>query len=346
MSGRRGVALISVLLLLLTATALAHGALLLARAELTAAAERTRRAEEDAATAGRLASVLDDPFPEDLSGSSIWEERLLDTGFASGGVARIRRLAPESWWLELAPDSAGRRRTGTPGRLLWWMDPLTRLREIGAVLTVGAGAPLDLPGVVERAGFALTPTVLDDVGCGFGQGPVDFLPDAVRMLPEGVERPALGLLSFDTLLAMGPALEGRGTPAPADDAGTCQVGEPWNWGDPERPGAPCQGHVAVRSAPSGLRVDGGVGHVVLVVDGDLELAGDVRLHGFVLATGTLMLREEAELHGMGIGVRGVTVAPTSRVHGSACWASSALAAARGRWMPAPWAVPGVPPLGP
>jgi hypothetical protein len=117
-------------------------------------------------------------------------------------------------------------------------------------------------------------------------------------------------------------------------------------GDPERLEAPCGSVVAVRAAESPLRVEGGVGQAALLVDGDVELAEDAKLYGFLMTSGVLRLRDQAELRGMGVALGGVVVGSGARVQGSACWAARALYAARAQWMPMASPVPGVPPIAP
>jgi hypothetical protein len=89
----------------------------------------------------------------------------------------------------------------------------------------------------------------------------------------------------------------------------------------------------------------GAGQGVLAVDGDLVLATGARFFGLVLATGTLRVEDGASLTGMAVAHGGASVATTGRIHGSACWATRALAAHRstlGRLR----SVPGVGRLGP
>jgi hypothetical protein len=346
-SGRRGVALISALLLLLTLTALAHGALLLARAEWMGSNARARAAEAEAVVTVRMDETLQQGLPPDLSDEPIWASRVLDDGTGSDGVVRIQRLGAESWWLEHGANGHAGRGTGVPGRLLWWMDPLARIRSLGAVLSVGEGAAWTVLGSVERLGFGSVTGPLDTAACGFGALTVTEVPDLVRVLPEAEMPFGLGLLSFDTLLARtAETVDGIGTPAPREEVGACVMDDPWNWGDPERLEAPCGSVVAVRAAESPLRVEGGVGQAALLVDGDVELAEDAKLYGFLMTSGVLRLRDQAELRGMGVALGGVVVGSGARVQGSACWAARALYAARAQWMPMASPVPGVPPIAP
>lgn len=347
MRGREGVALVAVLLLLLTATALAHGALLLARAEWAGSRDRVRATVTDADIAARLDAAVRAPFPSVLSDVPEFGHRVLQSEPVTEGFVRVRRLGAESWWLEHVADTLGVRRTGVAGRLVWWMDPLARMESWGAVLSGGPDASWTLAGTVDRTNFAQVPLGLDGHGCGFGAHAPDGLPDPVGTLTAANVPPGLGLLRFDTLMARtAVSLSGRGTPVPRDDLGVCAEDEAWNWGDPDRPGSPCGEMVAVRAAASRLRMDGGVGQAALVVDGDLELSGDARLYGFVIASGSLRVLDRAELHGVAVAAGGALVETGARVQGSACWAGRALLAARAQWMPRPTPLAGLSALGP
>ena len=154
---------------------------------------------------------------------------------------------------------------------------------------------------------------------------------AAQILSDGVVRPGLGDLDFDALVRLAEArIDSGGAPAPMERFGECVAGEPWNWGDPDRPYRPCGGYLPVRRALGDLLVEGGVGQGILLVDGDLTLAGGARYYGLILATGRLHLRDRAELTGYAVAVGGVTVETSARIVGSACWAIRVLSVNRGR----------------
>lgn len=74
-----------------------------------------------------------------------------------------------------------------------------------------------------------------------------------------------------------------------------------------------------------MTLTGGVGQVVLVVDGDLTLAAGTRLYGLVLTSGLLRVESGASLEGMAIAAGGVLIEAAGSVRASACWAARALA---------------------
>lgn len=347
--GRRGAALIAVVLLLLAATALAHGALLVARAELSAARRYAGALGDASALRVRMDEALDAGFDSDLARLPVWGAAALPepAGGASGPL-RVRRLGPESWWLEGAVMDATSRRIGTPGRLLWWLDPATRIRALGAVVTVGLEAPVRIDGTMERFGFGRADPPLDvatctaEIGATFG----GVVPDAVAT-SAGEPAARLGLLSFEEMLdRTSVEVGGPGAPLASQSGGACSIHEPWNWGDPGQPAGPCGAHIAVRRAADSLHITGGSGQAVLVIDGDLRLSGNARLHGMVMASGVVTLEDRSELHGMAVAEGGLIVGTDATVRGSACWAARALRAGVTEWMPSPMRVPGLPPVTP
>lgn len=347
--GRRGAAFIAVVLLLLTATALAHGALLVARAELSAARAHAEALGNASALRVGMAEALGAGLDSGLARLPVWGVAAVP-GVPAGvsGPLRLRRVGPESWWLEGSVGAAPSRRIGTPGLLLWWPDPATRLKTLGAVVTVGREAPVRIDGTIERLGFAGAQPPLDAATCAAEIGTMfeSVVPDAVATNASGSVA-GLGLLGFEGLLARTPVeVVGPGAPLAGQSAGACSIAEPWNWGDPERPASPCGGHIAVRRASDSLHVTGGTGQAMLVVDGDLRLSGDARLHGMVVASGVVTLDDRSELHGMAVAEGGLIVGAAATVRGSACWAARALRAGANKWMPSPMRVPGLPPITP
>jgi hypothetical protein len=71
--------------------------------------------------------------------------------------------------------------------------------------------------------------------------------------------------------------------------GTCNKFDPYNWGDPENPGATCGGYfptVYINAYGGEARVESnGVGQGVLLVDGDLTLLGGFVWNGIIIVQG-------------------------------------------------------------
>ena len=341
--------MLAVVLLLLTATALAHGTLLIARAELNASRAYASALEDESALRARMHEALAAGLDADLARMPLWGVAVLpQVAGAASGPLRVRRVGPESWWLERAERDGAPRRIGTPGLLLWWLDPVTRIRALSAVVTVGEGAPVRIDGTIDRVGFGRAEGPLDAVTCDpeVGTAFEGVVPDAVATT-AGESSAALGLLSFEDLVAgTSVAITGTGVPLASEWAGVCSTEDPWNWGDPEWPAGPCGAHIAVRRAADTLRVTGGSGQTMLVVEGDLLLSGDARLYGMVVASGVVTLEDRSEFHGMVVAQGGVIVEAGATVRGSGCWAARALRAGVTQWMPSPTRAPGVPPVTP
>lgn len=336
-----------VLMLILGGGALAHGALLVARGALFAAQSRADRLEhkvlERLALDRALASGVR-PEARETPEWDMWDVPDPRPEPAPGVVVRLHRLGPETWWASAMDSEEAVRRVGSAGRLLWWMEPVTRVAALEGVVTVGVDATVAVESVIETVGYGaaeapLTPTICEaEIGDAFA----GVWPSALAALDSGLVRPGLGLVPFDTLLARTPVVvDGVGTPEPSEIASRCVVEDIWNWGDPERPSRPCGGHLVVRAAASPLRVSGGTGQGAWVVDGDVVLAEGARLHGLVLASGALVLEDSAELHGVAVAAGGIRAEAGTRIRGSACWAVRGLRAAAAVWAPGPVPVPGV-----
>jgi hypothetical protein len=347
---RRGAALVLVLIAMLIGTALAHGVLVLARAEgwlsrvhaATAVRARVERIAMDRALRGGVEAARTTPV------QGVWS--VPDSAHGEDLELRMRRLGREAWWMEAVDGPAGVRRAGSPARLLWWMDPVARVESLPAVVTVPEDGIIDIEGPVETLGFGIVETPLSEERCTpepagrfFG-----LVPLALGSPVPGTPATTLALLSLEALLDAPGAMtvEGEGTVRPVDVSDRCVVEDPWNWGDPLDASEPCGDHVAVVSAPADLGVRAGAGQAAVAVRGDLVLDGDARVYGFVVVGGTLHVLGRAELHGMAVVGRGIRVAPEARIRGSACWAVGALRAAAGVWAPRPLVVPGLPPIGP
>ncbi len=75
--------------------------------------------------------------------------------------------------------------------------------------------------------------------------------------------------------SMGPTFSGR----------DCNVSDPRNWGDPSDPSAPCGDYWPIVHVSGDLHLLGGVGHGILLIDGDLVIEGSFRFLGLVLVRG-------------------------------------------------------------
>lgn len=117
------------------------------------------------------------------------------------------------------------------------------------------------------------------------------------------------------------------TPSPSvDAAGECDLVRLDNLGDPLRvfgTESPCADYFPVLHAPGNMRLEGGAGQGVLLVDGDLTIAGGARFSGVVAVRGVLEITELSELHGAALASR-LIVHGGSRARYSSCAVERAL----------------------
>lgn len=315
--GRRGGALVAVVLLLIAATGLAHTVLLTVRYEARIAAASVRLLERSAAADAAVGHAFRRNAPE------------LDTiavGSSAGPIRRTfghvttqlwrRRVSDEIWLWEVGArhDGGGTSRSATAA---WRLDPERRVADLPTALTVGESDP--------RRGGAGIVTEIDTPGAPCGPGlPAGSLALAVTLVPDSLQ-PALGLLDLQALVDLGLGLPPSVAPGPGA-AGVCAASTPDNWGAPDRPGHPCHTYRPVLGRVGDLEVAGGTGQGVLVVTGDLVMRRGSRFYGVVLVAGAVSLEDGSRIHGRLWAHRGLTVHPTARLVGSRCWAVHALSA--------------------
>lgn len=304
--GVAGAALVTAIVIALAATLAAHALLLLARAELSAARAHRDLVLVEAARSRVLRSWSESPADSSRLPDTLPLGGTLPIGSTElvGNVeARVtaRRLSAHLWWMlgfgavgDLRDDVAWVvRRVDTDSVL----TGVARAVEVDADPTVfglpagGAGEPCPLPETTVVAAEAGPP---QDVRTVLGPGAVPSWELFLPPVPDSV-----GVLS------PGPDL--------------CGVG--WNWYDPLDPGCPVS--AVARHAAGSLRLTGGQGAAVLLVDGDLELDGTT-LYGLVVTTGGLRLVHGARVIGLARVGETVVVDGASSVFGSECWARSAL----------------------
>lgn len=331
---RDGAALALVVLALVALTLLAHGALLLARQELRASVTAARVLQ---ARAGAEAAVGEAWGRPDVRGDSArpWSR----TPSVSGATERMSwaltvvSLGRETLLLEGRGAARGEPWSLRSARLGWVMDPLTRTGAFRAVVEVGPGAPVQLGGTVDGDLREPDASASGEPGCAAWRRVLDSifpagLPAVAEAPGHARGEPSLGWLASPDLLALLPHLpSASGTPVPSTSAGRCLADDPWNWGDPGDPAAPCANHFAVRASPGSLLVEGGSGQGLLVVDGPLTLRA-ARFDGVVLSGGALTLSGGATVRGLVRAYGGLALESGTSVVGDGCRALAALEGAR------------------
>jgi len=184
-------------------------------------------------------------------------------------------------------------------------DCLTADSDVAAV-SVPATVPIDTSGCAPTACLSAARVVRDTVLAAqaetsdeFGQVDRSFLASVGRPLGPGTDF----------------------TPGPVIDAtGTCDANAPANFGDPLRvlgPSSPCAAFFPVVHAEGDLRLSGGAGQGMLVVDGNLTLLAGARFTGVLLVRGSARFEDGAHLDGIVLADR-VSLASASEIRYSAC----------------------------
>ena len=117
-----------------------------------------------------------------------------------------------------------------------------------------------------------------------------------------------GNTSYTQLAAAASKVLANGTTItkvePVVASGICSIGLLYNWGDANRnsPAGKCESYFPVIHARGNLKITGGLGQGILLVDGDLEMSGQFWFVGLVIVRGTVRTT------GSGAGVFGVLMA--------------------------------------
>jgi hypothetical protein len=230
------------------------------------------------------------------------------TGTAPQGAGTyagsIQRLSQELFFLDVTGTSAGggsRQRLGTFVKL----RPLTvdieaSLTIRGAVRRRGNGqiSGMDQPPAGwggcqspnNKAGIRTTdPGLIDDGGC----------PSCIDGSPRIDADPSLGDdtffnfgdLDWNALTAIatktGFTLSNPPVGPSFNGDGSCNTGDPNNWGDPLSAVSTCADYFPIIYAPGDLKLNVGYGQGVLLVDGDLDVQGRFEFYGVVIVRGSM-----------------------------------------------------------
>lgn len=115
---------------------------------------------------------------------------------------------------------------------------------------------------------------------------VDGAPPILRT-PMDTAFPVARQAVFDQLASQATVelAAGSWSTAPTVSGRDCNVSDPGNWGDPSDPSAPCGGYWPIVHVGGDLHLQGGVGHGILLIDGDLVVDGSFHFMGMVLVRG-------------------------------------------------------------
>ena len=310
-----GFALPTAILALVAAGLVITGGIQLALRQQPSTISTHRAAQAFYVAESGLNTILANWSPE-RSELWVWGPAEVQTGTTGQGEweAEIRRVGDRLFFIR----STGRVAEGAAGQ--------SAQRAVGVAARVQA-ARFEVPAALQTMGpvhLSASARILGEEGipAQWGRGLCPWVPQDVPAVvtPEGIlveglspdpsEAETLGLhvrdpelsptefsrfggMSWEDLTSLasvslpGGIIDAVG---PRVSENHCDYTVPMNWGDPQRPAAPCgdyfpiihlRGHATIRS--------NGSGQGILLADGDLELTDEFRFFGLVIAQGSIDL---------------------------------------------------------
>ena len=339
---RRGFAIPVVVLVLLAATAFGHVILYSARQELAVAvAERDLLTARLAAEGGiRQAGVT---LGRSMTTTPVGDSLSVSGTLGTRGNYRIvsRRLSREIYLLEGEGRVADTARWRV-GRLLWALDPGARVRAFAGAVESGGSVTVSGSARITGSRVSLPPFGWGGAECAAHGALIDsispagtvassaaWIPSATGSDPaRAIRMPfppwpppplSLGLLNFDDLSNLADAAFGiAGGVSHVHMGHGCPASATGRWGTPMDPAARCGAHFPIVAVQGSLRVTGGEGQGILLVNGDVEFAADATFAGIVLASGNLELSDDADLAGWLRSGGGVRLTDRAKIEASAC----------------------------
>ncbi len=303
----RGIALLLAIIAIVVVGGLLIGVSTSARLEHRQALNTEEMAQAFAVTELGLSETVADWYAGDFNFMAIMDEAPIAGGSPQGlgtYTGNIQRLSQELFFLDVTGTSArglSRQRLGTFVKL----TPLTveieaSLTSRGPITRAGNGRidGRDLPpagwascvGTDDTAGIRVpTGGMVNDGGCPScidGDPPIQVDPsidDDTFFDFGGLDWDALTALATKTGFTLlnppiGPTVNGDGS---------CNTGDPNNWGDPLNPASTCGSYFPIIYAPGNLRLNVGVGQGILLIQGDLIVNGTFEFYGIVIVRGSM-----------------------------------------------------------
>jgi hypothetical protein len=120
--------------------------------------------------------------------------------------------------------------------------------------------------------------------------------------------------------------------APSVSGGVCNTADPSNWGDPLHTTTACQSYYPIIYAQGDLKITGGEGQGILLVQGDLSVEGGAEFYGPVIVRGSLKTQGTGGHFNGGVMAANVdleqsTLLGDAVIHFSSCALTKALAGA-------------------
>lgn len=187
-------------------------------------------------------------------------------------------------------------------------------------------AGVEPPAVIAQAASLLDESACTLLPCVDGSPPLGI--DSLAAKADTYER--FGAFERDSIADAALQLAADAVlsaPSPSlDAAGECDVARIDNLGDPLRvlgAASPCADYFPVLHAPGNMRIEGGAGQGMLLVDGNLIIGSGARFSGVAVVRGVLEITEYSKLAGA-ILASSVVVRGGSRVSYSSCAVERAL----------------------
>jgi hypothetical protein len=303
----RGIALVLSILAIVVVGGLVVGVATSARLENRQAQNTEEMAQAFAVTELGLGETMADWYAGEWNAMDLMETKPIAGASPQGAgsyAGSVQRLSQELFFLDV---------TGTSGRggARQRLGTFVKLRPI----TVDIEASLTTRGPVNRNGNGQI-SGMDQPPAGWGgcQNPsnkagirtpdADLIddggcPSCIEGSPPIETDPTLddetffdfGDLDWASLTAMatktGFTLQNPNVEPRFNGDGSCNTGDPENWGDPLTPNSSCGNYSPIIYAPGTLNLNKGYGQGILLVDGDLNVQGRFEFYGIVIVRGTM-----------------------------------------------------------
>jgi hypothetical protein len=205
-------------------------------------------------------------------------------------VARLVRLDPP----DIDPQAALTTRLGLDvSGVLVLPEATVNGRDTVPTDWLGACPPpgLTAPAILDSAGAVTTSGPCAANACLTGNGPIqtDFVGVTTATFNQFGDENFASLSAAAEKVFVAPS-NNLGSLIPSYIAGspvTCNYSDPNNWGEPEDPTSACWDYFPLVYAPGDLTLSGGRGQGILLVEGNLLLAGNVRFYGIIVVQGKL-----------------------------------------------------------
>ncbi|MCE2454604.1 MAG: hypothetical protein J4G12_02145 [Gemmatimonadetes bacterium] len=285
-AGVNGTALVSVLVVALALTALAHGMIVVAQREYRVARAGVMQLQARGAAEMGTARLLALGVTPTSYATAVWSTggAISDSAGRISYTAELLRLSDE-FWLVRGEARVGRVVSPVVANAVWIMDPAAQVAAARA-LVAARSFQREAGTAVETVAFADTINAPPS-GCGWGGRVAALRPTLPAVSLSGSFPLALGLLDADSL-----ALRINDTTVVVAD-----------------------GH---------LRTGGAAGTGLLVGLGDLTLSGHAH-SGYIMAAGNVTIESGSDVRGLVRAGGWVALRDSSSIRASACWAAESLA---------------------